>query len=154
MPQCAFHPGVETEMRCAECERYICPKDMVLTPVGYKCRECARPAKSQYRVVKPGQFLRALLAGGAVGIGGGIIMSFLAFGFFGIILGFIWGSATAEAARRASGGHREWSVGIVAVGAIAIGFFLGGAIGPGANWLAAIVAVLAALSNLALLGSR
>ena len=44
MPECAFHPGVETEVRCAECERPICPKDMVPTPVGYKCKICAKPA--------------------------------------------------------------------------------------------------------------
>ena len=49
MPSCAFHPDVETSLRCAECDRYICPRDMVATPVGYKCRECARPAAGQLR---------------------------------------------------------------------------------------------------------
>jgi len=88
MPECAFHPGVETEVRCAECERPICPKDMVPTPVGYKCKICAKPARSQYQVVKPGQLLRAIVLGGAVGIGGGIVLAFLPFG--GIFMGFIW----------------------------------------------------------------
>ena len=37
---------------CTECGRYICPKDMVETPVGYKCRECARPAAGQLRTSK------------------------------------------------------------------------------------------------------
>ena len=152
MPECSFHPGVETEMRCAECERYICPKEMVSTPVGYKCPVCARPARSQYVVVKPAQFLKAVAAGAAVGVGGGIVLGMFGSGFFSIILGFIWGSATAEAARRASGGHREWSVGIVAVAAIALGVLAAFLFTGRINLVTALVAVFAALSDLALIG--
>jgi hypothetical protein len=124
---------------------------MVLTPVGYKCPICAKPARSQYVVVKPGQLLRAILVGGAVGIGGGILLAFIPFG--GIFVGFIWGALTAEATRRASGGHREWSVGLVAVGAILIGGLLGWLLG-GVGVLTVIVAIVVALANLALLGRR
>jgi len=151
MPECAFHPGVETEVRCTECERPICPRDMVPTPVGYKCRECARPARSQYVVVKPDQIVRAILVGGAVGIGIGVVLAFLPFG--GIFMGFLWGVATAEAARRASGGHREWAVGIVAVGAILMGGMAGLALGA-PDPFAVIVASLVALADLALLQWR
>ena len=151
MPECAFHPGVQTELRCAECERPICPKDMVLTPVGYKCKICAKPARSQYVVVKPGQLLRAILVGGAVGIGGGIALGFIPFG--GIFMGFIWGALTAEATRRASGGHREWSVGIVAVCAILLGGLAGWFLG-GVGAFTVIVAIVVALADLALLQWR
>ncbi len=152
MPQCSFHPGVETEMRCAECERPICPKDMVSTPVGYKCPICARPARSQFVVVKPGQMVRATLAGLAAGIGGGVLLAFFAGGFFGIILGFLWGSGTAEAARRASGGHREWSVGIAAIAGIGLGVLAGFLLTGRIPFIVAAVAVFAALSDLALIG--
>jgi hypothetical protein len=151
MPECAFHPGVETEVRCAECDRPICPKDMVPTPVGYKCKICAKPARSQYVVVKPGQLLRAILVGGAVGIAGGIALGFIHFG--GIFMGFIWGALTAEATRRASGGHREWAVGIVAVGAILLGGLAGWLIG-GVGPFTVIVAIVVALVDLALLQWR
>ena len=151
MPECSFHRGVETEVRCTECERYICPKDMVETPVGYKCPICARPARSQYLVVKPGQILRASIAGGAVGFFGGILLAFIP--FFGIFSGIIWGVATAEAARRASGGHREWAVGVVAVAAILLGGFAGMMLGRFSP-LAAIIAIVAALVDLALLEFR
>jgi hypothetical protein len=124
---------------------------MVLTPVGYKCPICAKPARSQYVVVKPGQLLRAILVGGAVGIGGGIVLAFIPFG--GIFMGLIWGVLTAEATRRASGGHREWSVGIVAAGAILIGGFAGWLLG-GVGALTVIIAIVVALANLALLGRR
>lgn len=151
MPQCAFHPGVETEVRCSECERPICPKDMVPTPVGYKCKECAKPARSQYVIVKPGQLLRAIIVGGAVGVGLGIVLAFVPIG--GIFTGFIWGALTAEATRRASGGHREWTVGIVAVGAILLGGLAGIFIG-GVGALTVIVAIVVALVDLALLQWR
>jgi hypothetical protein len=124
---------------------------MVLTPVGYKCPICAKPARSQYVVVKPGQLIRAILVGGAVGIGIGIALAFIPFG--GIFMGFIWGALTAEATRRASGGHREWSVGIVAIGAILLGGFAGWLLG-GVGALTVIIAIVVALANLALLGRR
>jgi hypothetical protein len=151
MPECTFHPGVETEVRCAECERPICPKDMIPTPVGYKCKDCAKPARSQYMVVKPGQLLRAIFVGGAVGIGCGIALAFIPFG--GILMGFVWGALTAEATRRASGGHREWAVGIVAVGAILLGGAAGWLIG-GVGAFTVIVAIVVALVDLALLQWR
>jgi len=150
MPECAFHPGVETEVRCAECDRPICPKDMISTPVGYKCKICAKPARSQYVVVKPGQLVRAIVVGGAVGIGCGIVLGFLHFGIFG---GFLWGVATAEASRRASGGHREWAVGVVAVVAILLGSVAGWLLG-GVGAFTVIIAIVVALADLALLQWR
>ena len=152
MPECSFHPGIETEVSCAECERYICPKDMVSTPVGYKCPVCARPARSQLVVVKPKQFLLAVAGAGAVGILGGLLLAFFGGGFFSFILGFAWGSATAESARRASGGHREWSIGIVVIVAIGLGVLLGWLVTGRLNPFVGLIAVFAALSNLALIG--
>lgn len=152
MPECSFHPGVETGVRCTECGRYICPKDMVPTPVGYKCPVCAKPARSQYQVVKPVQLLRASIVGGLVGVFGGIALALVP--ILGIFSGFIWGIATAEASRRASGGHREWAVGIVAVAAIVLGG-LGGMVLTGRlNPLAIIIAIVVALVDLALLEFR
>ena len=39
---CFYHPSVETELRCNKCGRYICPKDAVRTPVGYRCKGCVK----------------------------------------------------------------------------------------------------------------
>jgi hypothetical protein len=152
MPECSFHRGVETEVRCTECERYICPKDMVETPVGYKCPICARPARSQYVVVKPGQLLRASIVGGAVGIFGGLVLAIVP--ILGIFSGLLWGLATAEATRRASGGHREWAVGIVAIAAIVLGGFAGTMLTGRFNAFAVIIAIVVALVDLALLEFR
>ena len=40
--KCATHPDVETNLRCGKCGKPICPKCMVQTPVGARCKDCAR----------------------------------------------------------------------------------------------------------------
>ena len=39
---CANHPTVETTLRCNRCEKPICAKCAVLTPTGYRCKECIK----------------------------------------------------------------------------------------------------------------
>jgi len=39
---CYVHPNRATTLRCNRCERPICADDAVLTPTGYRCRECIR----------------------------------------------------------------------------------------------------------------
>ena len=39
--RCVNHPNVETVVRCSRCEQPICPRCMVSTPVGMRCRQCA-----------------------------------------------------------------------------------------------------------------
>lgn len=38
---CANHPGEQTFVRCGRCEKPICVRCMVDTPVGKRCRECS-----------------------------------------------------------------------------------------------------------------
>lgn len=139
MPECAFHPGTETNVRCVECDRYICNKDMVPTPVGYKCKECAKPLPSARRTVKPRQLALAVAAAAAVGIGGSFLLMLTGFGYFWLT-GALLGLATGEAARRASGGHRHASIGTAAGASVLIGSTLAG-LGP----LTAIVGTAVAI---------
>jgi hypothetical protein len=44
---CANHPTVETALRCNRCEKPICVKCAVKTPIGYRCKECV---KSQMKI--------------------------------------------------------------------------------------------------------
>jgi hypothetical protein len=49
--KCAYHPDVETNLRCGKCDKPICPKCMVQTPVGARCPDCAKLYKlPTYRV--------------------------------------------------------------------------------------------------------
>ena len=40
--KCATHPDVETNLKCGKCGKPICPKCLVQTPVGARCKDCAR----------------------------------------------------------------------------------------------------------------
>lgn len=39
---CTNHPEIETSLRCNRCEKPICSKCAILTPTGYRCKECVR----------------------------------------------------------------------------------------------------------------
>jgi hypothetical protein len=147
MARCSYHPDVETELTCTECGKPICPKEMVLTPVGYKCPDDARGARGQFQFVKPKQLAMALGAAAIAGVGGAFVVA--AIGWGGFFIGIIWGSLTSEAVRRASGGHRGGTVGAVAAGSIVVGTLL-----AGLSWLTGIIAVVVALIQLAVIELR
>ena len=64
--RCATHPDVETNLRCGKCGKPICPKCLVQTPVGARCRDCARLQKLPTFQVTSSYYLRAI--GTAVGM--------------------------------------------------------------------------------------
>ena len=100
--QCATHPGTETELSCSRCEKAICPRCMVQTPVGGRCRECAQVRRSPTYGMAGALYARAsgaaLLAGCAVGIAWWWFNPYpLIYVFFGVLLGLILGYAIGEA---------------------------------------------------------
>ena len=58
---CANHPDVPTTLRCNRCEKPICIKCAVLTPTGYRCRECVR---GQQKIFETAQWMDFPLACG------------------------------------------------------------------------------------------
>lgn len=78
---CARHPHTVTSLRCGQCQRPICPRCLVLTPVGAKCAECARARRLPTFELTP---LTALAAGCsalalaiALGAFGSLLLRFL-----------------------------------------------------------------------------
>jgi hypothetical protein len=123
---CAQHPQIETYLRCGQCLTPICPKCLVQTPVGARCRKCARLSRLPVYDVQPKFLLRGALAGLAAAVAGGAVLSAIGLrGFFLLILGGLLGIGVAAAMNRATNYKRGSSLGWTAVAAIVIGFPLG-----------------------------
>jgi hypothetical protein len=98
--QCATHPNVETELACGKCGKPICPRCLVHTPVGARCRECANVRRLPQYHISAGFLLRgagAALAAGAV-LGGlwGLLLPYQLGLFFGLGVGFGVGYGVGE----------------------------------------------------------
>jgi hypothetical protein len=82
---------VETGLRCSRCETPICPKCLVQTPVGARCKDCARTVKSPVYTLKAPQLLYAALASVGGGVAMGLVWAFVlrpfTNGFLSIFLG-------------------------------------------------------------------
>src|SRR5512142_508144 len=45
---CYVHPNRPTSLRCNRCNRPICADCAILTPTGYRCRECVRQQQKKF----------------------------------------------------------------------------------------------------------
>ena len=88
--RCARHSKEVTGVSCASCGTPICTKCMIPTPVGMKCRTCAKGKNTSLTQVRPGRealaAVTALMAGGVASvithIGFLMIFVSIAFGYF------------------------------------------------------------------------
>ena len=116
-PTCAKHPKVVTYVRCAACNTPICDRCMVLTPVGYKCRECGLGRQVSLYAPSPAQTVAAGGIGLAAGALGGLVLGSI--GFFGLWLAFIFGrfagTVILKATKEKSGAVMEIVTGIAIV---------------------------------------
>ncbi|MBI4284554.1 MAG: B-box zinc finger protein [Chloroflexi bacterium] len=75
--KCALHPDIETSLSCGKCGTPICPRCMVQTPVGARCRACARLYRIPTYNVKLSHYLRAAGAGLGMALAGGAAWGFV-----------------------------------------------------------------------------
>jgi hypothetical protein len=151
--RCAADPSVETYLRCGRCEKPICPRCLIQTPVGARCRDCAQLRKLPMFDVRPLDYLRAIGGGLAGGASGGFAlilfrelipgagMFFRGIFYVAILaaVGYGVGTAVAGSTRRKQG---TW-LGVIAAFAVPLGLVLGQAIFfviNGANPVVALVA--------------
>jgi len=122
--RCATHPNVETSLRCGKCGKPICPKCMVQTPVGARCRECAHLYKLPTYRVSGQYYLRAAATALVLAIITGVIWGFVHYylgGFepiFSIVFGYGIGYAIAEVTSLAV--NRKRSRWLAVIGALAV----------------------------------
>jgi hypothetical protein len=96
---CAYHPSIETMLRCNRCGKPICTRCAVQTPVGYRCKECVG---RQQAVFYTGGTIDYVIGAGIALLLGGIasyLITLLGAWFFALILGPTVGIAIAEAVR-------------------------------------------------------
>jgi hypothetical protein len=127
--RCAADPSIETYLRCGRCEKPICPRCLIQTPVGARCRDCAQLRKLPMFDVRPLDYLRAVGGGLAASVGGGLALTFIqmlvpVFGMLNLVflaaLGYGVGTAVALSTRRKQG----TALGVLAAFAVPIGLAL------------------------------
>ena len=123
--QCATHPSVETELTCGRCDRPICPRCLVQTPVGARCRQCAGVRRLPTFEVSPAYAARglaaSLVAGTVVGaVWAGLLSNNLGFvGFFVFFVALGIGYAVGETVSWATNRKRGPTLqGIAVVGVV------------------------------------
>jgi uncharacterized membrane protein YjjP (DUF1212 family) len=94
---CANHPTIETSLRCNKCEKPICPKCAVLTPTGYRCKECVREQQKIFETALWYDYPLVFITVAVLAYIGSLIAARI--GFFTILLAPFAGGIIAEAAR-------------------------------------------------------
>ena len=128
---CANHPETETLLRCNRCDKPICIKCAVQTPVGFRCRECVRNQQSVYFNAAPSDNLVAFgVAFLLTAIATPLVGFFLAVaGWFSfliaILAGSAAGSALAQIVRRAISRRRGRNLRWFALAGILLGMIVG-----------------------------
>jgi hypothetical protein len=125
---CVNHPNVETYLRCNKCGQPICAKCAVLTPVGYRCKDCVRVQQRVfYTDFRPIHYLIAAAVALPLALMAGWLIPSL--GWYAIVLGPLAGGAIANLVRLAiqrRRGRYTWLVvcGCIVVGALPVLFLL------------------------------
>jgi hypothetical protein len=101
---CANHPDTETTLRCNRCEKPICSKCAILTPTGYRCKECVRGQQKIFETAQWYDYPLAFIVVAGLSFLGSLLVTRI--GFFTILLAPAAGFVIAEAARLVTGRRR------------------------------------------------
>ncbi len=110
---CANHPNVETTLRCNKCEKPICARCAVLTPTGYRCKECIRGQQKIFDTATWMDYPLIFLVTAVLAYLGSLVV--IRLGFFVIILAPIAGGVIGEIARLVTRRRRSKRLYITAV---------------------------------------
>jgi hypothetical protein len=95
---CYRHPDRETYVRCGRCDQPICPRCAMQGPVGFRCRQCGKPARDPLTSMRPSQ----LAIGLAIAVAGGLVVGIFStsIGFFGLLIAWFAGGVIADSILR------------------------------------------------------
>lgn len=109
---CVNHPKTETRLRCNRCGNPICPKCVVQTPVGFRCKQCVKGQQAVFYSATSLDYVIAVVIGLVASIIAAFIISAVGI-FITLFLAPAAGGAIAEVVRWATGrrrGRRMWLV--------------------------------------------
>jgi hypothetical protein len=124
--KCAYHPDVETNLRCGKCDKPICPKCMVQTPVGARCPDCAKLYKlptyrvsTKYYLIAVGTALGMAIV---CGIAWGVVRAFVSLTFFNLLLNLLLAAGVGYAIGEvvSLSVNRKRGTGLAAIGGVAL----------------------------------
>jgi hypothetical protein len=115
---CFYHPSTETELRCNRCGKYICIRDAVRTPVGYRCRDCVHSQQDIFYNALPTDYLIAAAITLPIAYGAGLIVPRLF--WLAIFVGPLVGGLISEAIQRLTKKRRGRYTWLVAVGCLVV----------------------------------
>ena len=127
--QCATHPNTETLLSCSKCDKPICPRCLVHTPVGARCKECANVRPSPIYQISTLYYLKAAGAGLGLALAGGVVWALLRdIPFASIITSIIVGVAIGEGISRVANRKRGLGLQVIASVSVIASSFVGKAI--------------------------
>jgi DNA-directed RNA polymerase subunit RPC12/RpoP len=87
----------EITLRCSKCGKPITPAEAVLTPTGYRCRECVRHQQKIFDTNQPLDYVWGFLIALFLSLVGSFLTSFI--GFYTVLLAPAAGVGIAEVVR-------------------------------------------------------
>lgn len=116
---CYIHPDRETRLRCNNCDRPICTSCAILTPTGYRCKECIQSQQKKFETASPTDLVIAPLLAAGLAFAGSLLVGIL--GFFTIFLAPFAGMAIVEVCRWVTQRRRSTSLTQLITGAALLG---------------------------------
>jgi len=122
---CANHPRVETAVSCGKCEKPLCPKCMIFTPVGVRCKECARMRPPPQYDVSGAVLVRVVGTAAALVVVLGGLIGFLHLLGLSFLLPMAVGLGVGEALSRVARRKRGRVIEVIAGVTVALTLFAG-----------------------------
>jgi uncharacterized membrane protein YqhA len=116
---CYVHPKRETQLRCNRCERPICMECAVLTPTGYRCKECIRSQQRVFETAQSSDYILASIVAVILSLIGSLLVGII--GLFTLFLAPLVGMGIAESVRWINHHRRSSKLFILVAAATLVG---------------------------------
>ncbi len=108
---CYNHPDRETMLRCNRCGRPICDKCAVLTPTGYRCKECIKGQQKVFETAQWSDYPLGMIAAGVLSFLGSLVIGMISglgfWGYFSLLIAPAAGSIIANVVSRVTRRRRS-----------------------------------------------